>query len=78
MSASYEAPIRIRELVDEGLHLPTWGRFNGAELIYALCVLPSGQARVWHREPLESAELFSARICRDIIESVRGRCEALV
>lgn len=69
-----EYPIVIRELVDEGLSPPLWGRFSGGELVGAIATLPDGRARTWTREPNESAEIFSARIVRDIIEAARGTC----
>jgi hypothetical protein len=79
MSALREHPIVIRELIDEGLSPPAWGRFSGnGELIFCIIAMPSGQARGWSREPREDAEIFSARIVRDVIESVRGRCDVLV
>jgi hypothetical protein len=69
-----ESPIVVRELHDEGLRLPMWGRFDGVELVYCLGILPDGRARTWTREPRESAEIFSARIVRDVVEAVRGMC----
>jgi hypothetical protein len=68
-----ESPIVIRELHDEGLRLPMWGRFDGVELIYALGMLPDGRSRTWTREPREAAEIFAGRIVRDVIEQARGR-----
>jgi hypothetical protein len=73
-----ESPIVIRELHDEGLRLPMWGRFDGVELIYALGMLPNGRSRTWTREPRETAEIFSARVVRDIVEAVRGQCVGLL
>lgn len=69
-----EHPIVLRELWDEGLRLPAWGRFSNGELVYCCAMLPTGKARSWTREPREACEVFSARIVRDIIESVRGDC----
>jgi hypothetical protein len=37
-------------------------------------VLPTGKTRSWSREPRESAEIFSERIVRDVVESARGEC----
>lgn len=72
-----EHPIAMRELLDEGVRLPAWGRFDGAELIFCIVMLPTG-ARSWTREPNEPCEIFSARVTRDIVESVRGRCDVLL
>jgi hypothetical protein len=69
-----EVPIRIAELAEEGIHAPAWGRFVAGELIYAIVTLSDGQARSWSREARESAEVFAARIVRDVVESVRGQC----
>jgi hypothetical protein len=69
-----ESPIVIRELHDEGLRLPMWGRFSGAELIFCVATMPNGQARAWTREPAEPCEVFAGRITRDVIEQVRGEC----
>lgn len=74
MSTLTEHAIVLRELRDEGLSPPMWGRFNGVELVFAIAMLPSGRARSWSREANESCEIFSARICRDIVEAVRGQC----
>jgi hypothetical protein len=69
-----ERAIVLRELADLGVALPMWGRFAGHELIYVLAVLPSGKARCWSREPNESAELFSCRVTRDIVERLQVGC----
>jgi hypothetical protein len=50
------------------------GRFDGAELVHALGVLPNGTARTWSREPNEPANIFAGRIIRDVIEAARGQC----
>ncbi len=65
----------MREITDYGVsHPPAWGRFCGGELIYVIAMLPSGRSRTWSRESNESAEIFAARVTRDIVESVRGEC----
>lgn len=69
-----EYPIVLRELVDEGLSPPMWGRFDRGELVYCIAMLPSGRARTWTREPRETCEVFSARVVRDVIEAARGTC----
>jgi hypothetical protein len=64
-----ESPIRIRELADEGLSPPMWGRFNDAsELVYCIATMPNGRARTWSREANEPADIFAARITRDVLE----------
>lgn len=75
MSATLnEHPITLRELFDEGLHPPMWGRFSGGELVFAIAVMPDGRARTWTREANEPCDVFAGRVTRDIVESVRGRC----
>lgn len=74
MKALREHPIAMRDLIDAGLPTPIWGRFNGAELIFAVATLPTGQPKTWTREPRESAEIFAARVVRDCIEAARGQC----
>jgi hypothetical protein len=74
-----EHPMIIREIQDLGLSLPMWGRFSGAELIYAIGVMADGKARCWSREPAETAEVFGARIARDVAErAFAGQCPALL
>jgi hypothetical protein len=73
-----EAPIVIKELADLGVELPAWGRFAHRELVYALALLPDGRGRAWSREPNESAELFSARVVRDIVERLQIGCRAVL
>jgi hypothetical protein len=75
VSTLTEHAIRIRELADEGLSPPSWGRFDDAnELTYAIVMLPNGRARTWSREAREPCDVFAGRIVRDVIECVRGTC----
>ncbi len=73
-----ESPIVLRELLDEGLHPPMWGRFSGVELIFCVATLSDGRARTWSREADEPSEVFAGRIMRDCVEAARGRCDVLV
>lgn len=69
MSTLAEHPIRMRELLDEGLRVPMWGRFGAnGELVYCIATLDSGKPRTWSREPQEDAETFALRITRDLQE----------
>lgn len=79
MSALTEKPIVLRELADEGLEPPMWGRFNDVnELVFVIGMLPTGRARSWSRELNEPCEIFAGRVTRDIVESVRGTACVLV
>jgi hypothetical protein len=73
-----ECRIHLRAADELGVH-PTimFGRlgdgksFPRDELVYAL----SSNGKSWHRRRQESAEVFEARIVRDMQESVGASCQ---
>lgn len=80
VSTLSESPIILREAEDLGVHPPLlWGRFAGAELVFAIGVMDSGKTRCWSREPFEPAETFGLRIVRDLQEQrCTGGARAMV
>ncbi|MGO9847656.1 MAG: hypothetical protein ACLPKT_13965 [Methylocella sp.] len=76
-----ETRIFIREAAECNCH-PTimFGRlgdgrnFHRDELVYALSI----DGRSWHRRRQENAEVFEARIIRDLMEAAHAGCASAV
>ena len=64
-----ECRIHIRAADDLGVHPRLlFGRLQNNELVFAL----SSDGKSWHRRRQESAEVFEARIVRDLMEATRA------
>jgi hypothetical protein len=67
-----ETRIHIRAADDLGCHPHLlFGRLQNNELVFAL----SSEGKSWHRRRQESAEIFEARIVRDLMEAARASCQ---
>jgi exopolysaccharide biosynthesis protein len=70
-----ECRIHIRAADDLGCHPRLlFGRRQNNEIVYVLSI----DGRSWHRRRQETAEIFEARIVRDLVEAARAGCGAAV
>jgi hypothetical protein len=70
--AMIKCRIFIKQADDLGVHPRLmFGRLQNNEIVYMLSI----DGRSWHRRRQESAEIYEARIVRDLMEAARASCQ---